>query len=76
MWAFLLSLLLHRMGWPEFLEHFAELTVCRLQALDSTHLEARQQGWLASAFGAGEAVKRCTPGRQYFPWVFPLCIFP
>jgi len=37
----------------DFLEYFVELTVCRLLP---QHLEARTFGWLASAFGAGEAV--------------------
>lgn len=40
--------------WPEFCDYFAELTVCRL--LDDGMPEAREQGWLASAFNAGQAV--------------------
>lgn len=34
--------------------YFVELTVCRI--LPAEHLEARASGWLASAFGSGDAV--------------------
>jgi hypothetical protein len=47
--------------WPEFCDYFAELTVCRL--LEAGQPEARQQGWLASAFNAGEAVSIETYAR-------------
>ena len=41
------------MGMDDFFKLFAEITVCRM--LDD-HLEARLPGWLASAFGPGEAL--------------------
>ncbi|KAH8051317.1 calcium-dependent cysteine-type endopeptidase [Aureococcus anophagefferens] len=37
----------------DFLNYFVELTVCRLL---KDRLEARSSGWLASAFGSGEAL--------------------